>query len=158
MSPLPSACVVSEARACVLFQPVFVPVSRDTCGSWLVLSSSFSWLHKWLRWHPWRTWSDMGCRPSWNPPRCSWRRSLLRSRRSPSRVCALGPARVLLLRKAAPGRARGSILLYQRRPCGLSVKSCPAAPPNRSVSTHRWFPGLRRWPWKASKRGWCDHL
>ena len=31
----------------------------------------------------------------------------------------------------------GSILLSQRGPTGLSVKSCTAAPPDRSVSTHR---------------------
>ena len=34
-----------------------------------------------------------------------------------------------LLPEAAPGRSRGSILLSQRRPIGLSVKSCLAAPP-----------------------------
>ena len=41
------------------------------------------------------------------------------------------------LPKALPGRSRGSILLSQRGPTGLSVKSCSAAPPDRSVSTHR---------------------
>ena len=39
--------------------------------------------------------------------------------------------------KGAPSRPRGSILLRQRGPTGLSVKSCPAAPPDRSVSSHR---------------------
>ena len=42
------------------------------------------------------------------------------------------------LPKAAPGRPRGSILLSQRGPTGLSVKSCPVALPDRSASTHRW--------------------
>ena len=40
--------------------------------------------------------------------------------------------------KATPNRPRGSILLSQRGPTGLSVKSCPAAPPDRSVSLHHW--------------------
>ena len=31
---------------------------------------------------------------------------------------------------------RGSVLLSQRGPTGLSVMSCPAAPPDRSFSTH----------------------
>ena len=63
-------------------------------------------------------------------------------------IPAAGPApRTVLLRprsrsrcpfpKAAPSRPRGSILLSQRGPTGLSVKSCRAAPPDRSVSSHR---------------------
>ena len=32
---------------------------------------------------------------------------------------------------------RGSILLSQRGPTGLAVKSCPTAPPDRSASSHR---------------------
>ena len=36
--------------------------------------------------HPWRTWSDMGCSPSWNPLRCSWRLSLLWNGRSVARL------------------------------------------------------------------------
>ena len=53
--------------------------------------------------------------------------ALLRHR---SRSCSPLP-------KAAPNRPRGSILLSQRGLTGLSVKSCPAAPPDRSVSSHR---------------------
>ena len=39
--------------------------------------------------------------------------------------------------KAAPGRPRGSILLSHRDRTGLSVKSCPVAPPDCSVSSPR---------------------
>ena len=41
------------------------------------------------------------------------------------------------LSKAAPNRPRGSILRSQRGPTELSVKSCPAVWPDRSVSSHR---------------------
>ena len=41
------------------------------------------------------------------------------------------------LPKAAPGRPRGSVLLNQRGPTGLSVKYSPEAPPGRSVSSCR---------------------
>ena len=42
-----------------------------------------------------------------------------------------------LLPKAAPSRPRGTILVNQRGSMGLSVKSSPVAPPDRSVSSHR---------------------
>ena len=38
---------------------------------------------------------------------------------------------------ALPCRSWASILLSHRGPTGLSVKSCPAVPPGRSVSSHR---------------------
>ena len=41
------------------------------------------------------------------------------------------------LPKAAPGRPRGSLLLNQRGPTGLSVKCSLVAPPDRSVSSCR---------------------
>ena len=41
------------------------------------------------------------------------------------------------LPKAAPGRPRGSLLLYQRGPTGLSVKCSPVAPPDRLASSCR---------------------
>ena len=39
--------------------------------------------------------------------------------------------------EAAPSRPRGSILLNQRGPTSLSVKSCPVTPPDRSASSCR---------------------
>ena len=39
--------------------------------------------------------------------------------------------------RAAPGRPRGSILLSHRGRTGLSVRSCPVAPPDCSVSSPR---------------------
>ena len=41
------------------------------------------------------------------------------------------------LPKAAPNRPHGSILLSQRGPTGLAVKSCLPTPLERSVSSHR---------------------
>ena len=48
--PLPSACVVSEARACVCSQSFCVPVSCHVCGSWLDLNNFDSWRRSWPRW------------------------------------------------------------------------------------------------------------
>ena len=64
----------------------------------------------------------------WSLPRGLPPRSCLLRSRSRSRS---------LLPKAAPSRPRGSILLSQRGPTGLSVKSCPVAPPGRSASSCR---------------------
>ena len=91
-----------------------------------------NWRRSLPRWHPLSTWSLTGRSPSWSRPRDSSRRSLLWSRFCLPRAC--GRSRSPFPR-AAPYCPRGSILLSHRVPTGLSVKSCPAAPPDRSVST-----------------------
>ena len=62
--------------------------------------------------------------------------SLSRGAGSAYRGSAASIPLAFLLPKAAPGRSWGSILLSKRGPTGLSVKSCPAPLPDRSVSTH----------------------
>ena len=103
----------------------------------------------------WKTWSVTVCSPFWRRPLGSLRQSQPRSRLCLPRFCGLGPARVSPLPKAAPGRSRGSVLLSQRGP--TSVKSCSAAPPDCSVSTHRrsGSPASAAGRVRASERGRC---
>ena len=76
---------------------------------------------------------------------------------SPSRLVAsisvveqAVPAPLVQPRSRSRSSCLGSILLSQRGPTDLSVKSCPAAPPDRSVSTHRRSGAdLRHWPCRA---------
>ena len=126
--------VVFEASACVRLQPFCA--SRLMRGPWLVLSSFGSWRYSWPRWRFWKTWSRTVFSPSWRRPLGLLRQSQPRNGPCLPRFCGLGPARALPLPKAAPSRPHGSILLGQRGPTGLSVKTCPAAPPDRSVSSH----------------------
>ena len=135
VSSLPSARVVSEACVCVRSQPFRVPVTCLMCGSWLALSSFGNWRRSWPRSHPLRTWSLTGCRTSWSLG--SSRQSLLWSRFLPAALLRPRSRSRSPLPKAAPGRPRRSTLLSQRGPAGLSVKSCPATPPDRWVSTDR---------------------
>ena len=78
-------------------------------------------------------------------------------------IPATGPApRLAHLRprsrlpKAAPSRPRGSILLNQRGSAGLSVKSSPVAPPDRSVSScrHSCSSAPANGPCRVTEHGW----
>ena len=60
-----------------------------------------------------------------------------RSSTRPTDFASMCSRRRSLLPKAPPCRPRGSLLLIQRGPTGLSVKCSPVAPPGRSVSSCR---------------------
>ena len=129
------ARVVPEVLVHVRLQPF------SACLFWpgprLAPSSSGSWPCSSPRWPPWRPWSRIACRPSWRRPRRASRRFPVSSGSLRPRSCAPAPDRGRLFRRLLPNRSRGSFLLSQRGATGLAVKSCPAAPPERSASSHR---------------------
>ena len=140
VSLLSLACVVSEARACVRSQPFCVPVSCHMRGPRLGPSSSDR-LCSWPRWHLLRTWSHTGSSPSCSRLRDSWRRILLWSRLSPSRVCSPDPARALPCPRLL--LVVLVVLLSQRGPT-LSIKGPRGS--SRPLGFHApplWLPGLR---------------
>ena len=129
------ARVGCEARACIRLQPFRAP----TLG-WhmhVSLGSFGSWPLSWPLRPPWKTPSRMAFRPSWM---CLWTRlrfppwaMLLRN----VFFCVPVRARALSSRRPLPIVFVAPFFLSQRGLTGLSVKSCPAAPLDRSASSHR---------------------
>ena len=125
-----SLCVVSEPRACVRSQPFCVPVSCHMCGSWLGLSSFDAQLASLASLEDGVT---HGLHSLLESPSGLSRQSHLWSRTCLPRFCGLDPARVLPCLWSPSGPPFCSVNV------GLLVcpSRCQAAPPDRSVSTHR---------------------
>ena len=126
--------VSSEACACVCLQLFCAPcLVRRPC---LVLSPSVGWPLS-LPWPRWRTPSRMVFSLSWRRLRSLWSRFLLRGLPIALRTSAPARALALLYPRPLPAVPAGFILLSQRAPTGLSVKSCPVSSPDHSISSHR---------------------
>ena len=102
-----------------------------------VLRSFGCWRYSLPRWRLWKTWSQTVFNPVWKRPLGSLRQSQPRSAPCLPHFRGLGPRSRSPLPRAAP---QSFSWLHSAQPAwatGLSVKSCPAAPPDCSVSSHR---------------------